>query len=241
VDPVLEAGSAQQLNGYTYAADNPVTHEDPSGLFLPSNGGTCQYYQPGCAPVTRAPVHWGQLATNLAGGTINAFYGIVQTAAKLQAFALGGRRLALGYCRGASRRADEVIMNRYLWGRLRHQVGRTAALMLGIAVATASFVVLTGAARTTQLRTVGAVGHNYRSAYDILVRPKGSTTALERSRSLVRPKRRWRRSSPSVRAGPQPPSPHRGGSIAGMQVWRWRGTSPVPPCWPLCKRTARMG
>lgn len=78
-------------------------------------------------------------------------------------------------------------MNRYLWGRLRHQVGRTAALMLGIAVATASFVVLTGAARTTQLRTVGAVGHNYRSAYDILVRPKGSTTALERSRGLVRP------------------------------------------------------
>jgi putative ABC transport system permease protein len=62
-----------------------------------------------------------------------------------------------------------------------------AALMLGILVATASFVVLTGAARTTQLRTIGAVGHNYRSAYDILVRPKGSTTKLERSRGLVRP------------------------------------------------------
>jgi hypothetical protein len=78
-------------------------------------------------------------------------------------------------------------MDRYLWGRLRHQVGRTVALMLGILVATASFVVLTGAARTTQLRTVGAVGHNYRSAYDILVRPKGSTTQLEHSRGLVRP------------------------------------------------------
>ncbi|HEY6479623.1 MAG TPA: hypothetical protein VIZ00_06320 [Streptosporangiaceae bacterium] len=59
--------------------------------------------------------------------------------------------------------------------------------MLGILVATASFVVLTGAAHPTQLRTAGAVGHNYRSAYDILVRPRGSTTALERSRGLVRP------------------------------------------------------
>lgn len=78
-------------------------------------------------------------------------------------------------------------MNRYLWGRLRHQAGRMVALMLGIMVATAAFVVLTGAASTTQLRTVGVVGHNYRSAYDILVRPLGSTTQLERSRGLVRP------------------------------------------------------
>ncbi len=78
-------------------------------------------------------------------------------------------------------------MDRYLWGRLRHQVGRTIALLVGIGVATASFVVLTGAARTTQLRTVGAVGRSYRSAYDILVRPKGSVTRLERSRGLVRP------------------------------------------------------
>lgn len=32
------------------------------------------------------------------------------------------------------------------------------------------------------------MGHNYRSAYDILVRPTGSVTGLERSRGLVRPK-----------------------------------------------------
>ncbi len=78
-------------------------------------------------------------------------------------------------------------MGRYLRERLRHGAGRTVALLLGALVATASFVVLTGAARTTQLRTVGRVGHNYRSAYDILVRPKGSVTGLERSRGLVRP------------------------------------------------------
>ncbi|MFF3918956.1 polymorphic toxin-type HINT domain-containing protein [Streptomyces sp. NPDC001852] len=32
VDPVLEAASPQQLGGYTYAADNPVTGSDPTGL-----------------------------------------------------------------------------------------------------------------------------------------------------------------------------------------------------------------
>jgi RHS repeat-associated protein len=31
-DPVLETSSPQQLGGYTYAADNPVTSSDPSGL-----------------------------------------------------------------------------------------------------------------------------------------------------------------------------------------------------------------
>jgi RHS repeat-associated protein len=31
LDPALEAGSPQQLNGYSYAADNPVTDSDPTG------------------------------------------------------------------------------------------------------------------------------------------------------------------------------------------------------------------
>jgi len=78
-------------------------------------------------------------------------------------------------------------MGRYLRARLHHRIGRTAALLLGVLIATSSFVVLTGAARTTQLRTVGSLKHNYRSAYDILVRPKGSVTGLERRRGLVRP------------------------------------------------------
>lgn len=37
-------------------------------------------------------------------------------------------------------------MGRYLWGRLHHSPGRTVALLLAVLVATASFVVLTGAA-----------------------------------------------------------------------------------------------
>ncbi|MEV4314996.1 RHS repeat-associated core domain-containing protein [Actinocrispum sp. NPDC049592] len=32
VDPVLNAGDPQQLNGYTYSDNNPVTESDPSGL-----------------------------------------------------------------------------------------------------------------------------------------------------------------------------------------------------------------
>jgi RHS repeat-associated protein len=34
LDPILEASSPQQLNGYTYATDNPVTQSDPTGLML---------------------------------------------------------------------------------------------------------------------------------------------------------------------------------------------------------------
>ncbi|WP_372516091.1 RHS repeat-associated core domain-containing protein, partial [Streptantibioticus ferralitis] len=32
LDPLLEATSPQELNGYTYAANNPVTLSDPTGL-----------------------------------------------------------------------------------------------------------------------------------------------------------------------------------------------------------------
>ncbi len=32
LDPVLETGSPQQLNGYSYAANSPVTNSDPTGL-----------------------------------------------------------------------------------------------------------------------------------------------------------------------------------------------------------------
>lgn len=44
LDPVLESNSPQQLNGYTYAADNPVTQSDPSGL-MPCADGICGSFQ----------------------------------------------------------------------------------------------------------------------------------------------------------------------------------------------------
>ncbi|WP_339132479.1 RHS repeat-associated core domain-containing protein [Streptomyces sp. f51] len=40
VDPVLEAGDPQELGGYTYAGDNPVTNSDPTGLCHPDQCGS---------------------------------------------------------------------------------------------------------------------------------------------------------------------------------------------------------
>uniref|UniRef100_UPI00157ADA1E polymorphic toxin-type HINT domain-containing protein n=1 Tax=Streptacidiphilus neutrinimicus TaxID=105420 RepID=UPI00157ADA1E len=37
-DPVFEAGDPNQMGGYTYAADNPATSSDPTGLFAFGNG-----------------------------------------------------------------------------------------------------------------------------------------------------------------------------------------------------------
>ncbi|MCW2877075.1 MAG: hypothetical protein JWQ95_1175 [Sphaerisporangium sp.] len=59
-------------------------------------------------------------------------------------------------------------------------------LLLGILVAATGFTVLTGTAETQRLQIVGTVNKTYRAQYDILVRPKGSTTDLERSSGLVR-------------------------------------------------------
>ncbi|MFI0449616.1 polymorphic toxin-type HINT domain-containing protein [Actinomadura sp. 6N118] len=43
VDPVITQGDPQQMNGYTYAKNNPVTHADPTGLMVwepaPAPGG----------------------------------------------------------------------------------------------------------------------------------------------------------------------------------------------------------
>jgi hypothetical protein len=46
--------------------------------------------------------------------------------------------------------------------------------------------VLTAAARTTEMRVRGSVESEYRTAYDILVRPRGTQLPLEREQGLVR-------------------------------------------------------
>lgn len=78
-------------------------------------------------------------------------------------------------------------MLRVAFGQLRHRLGRTLALLLGIAVAATSFSVLTGAAETTRLKVRGTVTENFRSTYDLLVRPADSYTELESEQGLVRP------------------------------------------------------
>ncbi|MEY9877897.1 RHS repeat-associated protein [Streptacidiphilus sp. MAP12-33] len=44
LDPIFEATSSQQLNGYSYAGSNPITFSDPSGLFISG----CDGNDPGC-------------------------------------------------------------------------------------------------------------------------------------------------------------------------------------------------
>jgi hypothetical protein len=77
-------------------------------------------------------------------------------------------------------------MLRFVTSQLRFRPGRAAALAAGILVADVAFTILTASAQTSAFRTRGTITRNYRTAYDILVRPKGSATPIERSEGLVR-------------------------------------------------------
>ena len=77
-------------------------------------------------------------------------------------------------------------MLRFLLGHTRHRAARTLALSGAILLGAVSFVLLSSAAKTSELRVRGTVKSNFRSAYDILVRPRASFTNLERNESLVR-------------------------------------------------------
>ncbi len=77
-------------------------------------------------------------------------------------------------------------MTRFVWSQLRHRPSRTVTLALGILVAAVSFTLLTAAVHTSELQVKGTVAKNWETAYDILVRPPGSFTALERSQGLIR-------------------------------------------------------
>ncbi|MFD5636191.1 polymorphic toxin type 30 domain-containing protein [Streptomyces sp. NPDC127077] len=84
-DPVIDLADPLQMNGYTYADNNPVAHSDPSGLCMAdicgigypiggtgSNGGDKQY-------VTTAPQHAG--GVNVAGSSGAGYTGDLPTAA----------------------------------------------------------------------------------------------------------------------------------------------------------------
>jgi RHS repeat-associated protein len=47
-DPILNPYNPADLNPYAYAYDNPATGSDPSGLYLPSEGGGCPSSEAGC-------------------------------------------------------------------------------------------------------------------------------------------------------------------------------------------------
>src|SRR5205085_12273835 len=77
-------------------------------------------------------------------------------------------------------------VNRFVASQLRFRRGRALALAGGILVAGVAFTILTASAHTAAFHTRGTITRNYRTAYDILVRPHGSTTPLERREGLVR-------------------------------------------------------
>lgn len=70
--------------------------------------------------------------------------------------------------------------------RLLRDGRRTLATLLAVALAVTSFVVLTGTAQTQRLTVIDTLEENFRGAYDILVRPSGTTNALERETGQVR-------------------------------------------------------
>jgi RHS repeat-associated protein len=57
LDPLFEASSPQQLGGYSYAGDNPITQSDPTGLMYDGTGGTpnCGWGCGGTVPTTPPP------------------------------------------------------------------------------------------------------------------------------------------------------------------------------------------
>jgi RHS repeat-associated protein len=74
LDPVLEADSPQQLNGYTYAAGNPVTNSDATGLssdeLTGGSGCTSTVNAPGC-PGYKPPASSGGGSGNIDECAIN--------------------------------------------------------------------------------------------------------------------------------------------------------------------------
>ena len=78
-------------------------------------------------------------------------------------------------------------MGKLAWAQLRFRATRTFALLAGLLVAATAFTVLTAASRTEQLRTVGTLTASFSPSYDILVRPQGAQTALEKQTGTVQP------------------------------------------------------
>lgn len=69
---------------------------------------------------------------------------------------------------------------------VRYRPSRALVLGLGVLVSCTSFVLLTSAAETGSLQVRRLVAHNFRSAYDLLVRPARSVSGPERRNGLVR-------------------------------------------------------
>ncbi|WP_310962802.1 ABC transporter permease [Nocardioides terrisoli] len=73
------------------------------------------------------------------------------------------------------------------WHRLWRQGVRTVVLGFAIVLAATGFTVLTASSNAARLETIGVVRKSAGATYDILVRPKGSRSELEKSGGFVQP------------------------------------------------------
>jgi putative ABC transport system permease protein len=78
-------------------------------------------------------------------------------------------------------------VGRLAWSQVRFRTRRTLALLVGMLVATTAFTVLTAAARAAQVATIGTVNAHFQPSYDILVRPAGAKSSLEKATGAVQP------------------------------------------------------
>ena len=78
-------------------------------------------------------------------------------------------------------------MPRFVLGHLSRRRSRSIGLALALAVAAAASTLLLAETKTSAARVHGVVRGNWRSAYDVVVRPRSSYTPLERRDGLVRP------------------------------------------------------
>ncbi|CNG76713.1 Cell wall-associated polypeptide CWBP200 [Mycobacterium tuberculosis] len=92
VDPVLDTADPLQMNGYTYASNNPVTHSDPSGLRVDgcevNHDCGCPPNNPGCKHTPKnAPK--GSQRCNVYCGPTTTHFGAKAGGDRLAAHALG--------------------------------------------------------------------------------------------------------------------------------------------------------
>src|SRR5207302_6459912 len=69
-------------------------------------------------------------------------------------------------------------VGRFVRSQILHRPSRPVALGVGILVAALTFTLLTSADTTSALEIRGTVQQNFRSAYDIIVRPVDSYTQM---------------------------------------------------------------
>lgn len=78
-------------------------------------------------------------------------------------------------------------MLRHALERLRRQRRRALAMLVSVGAAVSAFLALTASAEQAALQLTETVDANYRSSYDLLVRPAATRTPFERTDGLGRP------------------------------------------------------